>query len=268
MSMRVSHRQLLSLAAPHEKLTQRQLAKEYRKLGNEMLRVMRSMPPSQALAGIAALESGHSQRLSEILRKNITRTMRDFAKEQLQSLGVPEGGDIGRAVIRAVTMRADAMARAEVAKVASRTGTWLTKGAQTWADDGRDKAAAYIRERFMGGMADRRSRTIGSQTILQAASEATDEAAKTLAEIGGGKVWKQWQARKDSKVRRCHAHADGQTVLFNQTFLVCNPDGKREEMRYPRDPAGSPGNTINCRCMVKWYRRKPKSAKPRPVLEN
>ena len=49
----------------------------------------------------------------------------------------------------------------------------------------------------------------------------------------------------DSKVRDDHAEADGQEVGMDEAFDVGG-----EQLMYPGDPAGSAGNTINCRCTV------------------
>lgn len=56
-------------------------------------------------------------------------------------------------------------------------------------------------------------------------------------------VLKTWSARDDSKTRPAHDRADGQTVPVNQPFIV-----NMEPLMMPGDPAGTPGNVINCRC--------------------
>jgi uncharacterized protein with gpF-like domain len=54
---------------------------------------------------------------------------------------------------------------------------------------------------------------------------------------------KEWVSQGDNRVRDAHLSADGQVVAVNQPFIV-----KGERLMYPGDPAGSPGNIINCRC--------------------
>lgn len=56
----------------------------------------------------------------------------------------------------------------------------------------------------------------------------------------------QWIATQDSRTRPAHRAADGQVVAKGDTFTVGG-----EELRYPGDPAGRPGNTINCRCALR-----------------
>lgn len=63
---------------------------------------------------------------------------------------------------------------------------------------------------------------------------------------------KRWDARDDSATRPGHRRADGQTVPINQPFIV-----NLEPLMAPGDPAGSPGNVINCRCKPFFSRRQP-----------
>jgi len=56
---------------------------------------------------------------------------------------------------------------------------------------------------------------------------------------------KEWLATPDERVREAHWDANGQVVGIDEPFIVDD-----EELDYPGDPAGSPGNTINCRCTI------------------
>jgi hypothetical protein len=47
--------------------------------------------------------------------------------------------------------------------------------------------------------------------------------------------------------RQEHADADGQSVGLNETFSVSG-----EDLMYPADPSGSPGNTYNCLCFLEY----------------
>lgn len=66
------------------------------------------------------------------------------------------------------------------------------------------------------------------------------------AEVGPG-LMKKWVIRAQGKggtpVRPAHLAANGQTVPVDEPFIVGG-----EKLMYPHDPAGSPGNIINCRC--------------------
>jgi uncharacterized protein with gpF-like domain len=63
------------------------------------------------------------------------------------------------------------------------------------------------------------------------------------------KMKKRWVHVPIARVPRIsHIEADGQTVDVNDPFDV---DG--EDLMYPRDPNGSPENTINCHCLMQPY---------------
>ncbi len=56
---------------------------------------------------------------------------------------------------------------------------------------------------------------------------------------------KVWRTQKDGSVRASHRAADGQ-IRFEDEFF----DVGAAKLREPRDPAGPPEETINCRCIV------------------
>jgi hypothetical protein len=55
----------------------------------------------------------------------------------------------------------------------------------------------------------------------------------------------EWLSARDSAVREAHADADGQVAGINAGFDVGG-----ESLAFPGDPAGSPENVINCRCVA------------------
>jgi hypothetical protein len=89
----------------------------------------------------------------------------------------------------------------------------------------------------IGSRAETITRTEGGR-ILEAASQARKEKA---AEVVPG-LQKMWLHGNTSKVPRItHVAANGQIRDVDQPFDVGG-----EQLMYPRDPAGSPENTINC----------------------
>jgi uncharacterized protein with gpF-like domain len=80
--------------------------------------------------------------------------------------------------------------------------------------------------------------------ILEAASQARMEKA---AEVVPG-LQKQWQHGVSRMPRVSHLAAVGQVRDVDKPFAVGG-----EALMYPRDPAGSPGNTINCSCYTVPY---------------
>lgn len=82
-------------------------------------------------------------------------------------------------------------------------------------------------------------------------AERVEAAAKTFAPPE-----KTWKSLGDPLVRPEHRKADGQAIPGNLRFVVDSPlydqahygVGPQQLLRAPRDPNGSPGATINCRC--------------------
>jgi len=62
----------------------------------------------------------------------------------------------------------------------------------------------------------------------------------------GIRVQKKWLAILDSKTRDTHADLDGQVRDVDDPFI--SPSG--DELMYPKDPSGSPGEVYNCRCSM------------------
>lgn len=81
--------------------------------------------------------------------------------------------------------------------------------------------------------------------VLEAAGQARrEEAAKVVPGLQ-----KKWLHGESSKVPRItHIAANGQIRDVETPFDVGG-----EQLMYPRDPAGSPGNTINCGCYTVPY---------------
>lgn len=57
----------------------------------------------------------------------------------------------------------------------------------------------------------------------------------------------EWLSTQDDRTREAHlsVNIDPKVVPIDEPFVVMG-----EELMYPGDPAGSPSNTINCRCTV------------------
>lgn len=96
-----------------------------------------------------------------------------------------------------------------------------------------------------------RSDLIASQNIGLAEAWARQTEGKLindakLATATGkiAKVVKTWIAILDTKTRLSHAEADFQQVNIDDSYSV-----NGEALLYPRDPKGSAGNIINCRCV-------------------
>jgi len=100
-----------------------------------------------------------------------------------------------------------------------------------------------------------RADLIAMQEVGMMASEAKEIEANVLnqssVKIGGfaiaGLLKKSFNATLDKRTRIGHVAADARykfhPIPVNEKFVVSG-----ELLRFPRDPAGSPGNIINCRC--------------------
>ena len=89
-----------------------------------------------------------------------------------------------------------------------------------------------------------RAERIARTEVLRAYSIAQQSSLRQIADYVPA-LEKQWIATLDDRTRPAHRQAHGQVRSWDEPFTV---DG--EELFYPRDPGGSPENTINCRCVL------------------
>jgi HK97 family phage portal protein len=80
-----------------------------------------------------------------------------------------------------------------------------------------------------------------ARTTMTGAGNLGSKEAWIQSEVVEKKSW--LSALIPNRTREAHAAAHGQEVGLNEPFIV---DG--EELDYPGDPSGSPGNTIQCLC--------------------
>lgn len=95
------------------------------------------------------------------------------------------------------------------------------------------------RVKHVTGVSDGRAMTI-ARTEIHGALEAGSYEQALLVDPNGKKIW---LATEDERTRPTHRAADGQSVRIMQPFMVGGAP-----LAYPGDPAGPPGETINCRC--------------------
>ncbi len=77
--------------------------------------------------------------------------------------------------------------------------------------------------------------------IHSAAVKSQNEAVKATRI----KFQREWITAIDERTRINHLNANGEIVDMDERFKRTG-----ESLRFPGDPAGSPGNIINCRCVV------------------
>lgn len=95
-----------------------------------------------------------------------------------------------------------------------------------------------------------RAQTVAVTEVHRAWNMGAQAAALRVQADGAQVLMKRWDSREDSRVRRAHRDADGQTVPVSQPFIV-----DLEPLIAPGDPAGSPHNVINCRCKAHFSYR-------------
>jgi hypothetical protein len=83
-----------------------------------------------------------------------------------------------------------------------------------------------------------RTEMIARTEIQRSSNSSSQEIFKTF-----GAPRKEWLTAIDGRERPEHAAANGQIVAIDAPFIVGG-----EQLMYPGDPAGSAGNTIQCRC--------------------
>lgn len=86
--------------------------------------------------------------------------------------------------------------------------------------------------------------TIARTQMIAASNNANYYGATTFAGPGDTK---EWVATPDSRTRKDHRDAHGQTVPFDEPFIVGGERGM-----HPGDSSFSPAQLINCRCTFTW----------------
>lgn len=147
-------------------------------------------------------------------------------------------------------------------------GDQLTEAAVTelaaGLDAGEDIDALRARLRALfsrdgSQLGDTREERIARTESNRAWNAATLAAAEDMTGEGRPLV-KQWECRRDTKVREAHDDADGQIRLLDEPFTVGGV-----AMRYPGDPAAPPGLTVNCRCILRLAPERQASARESQV---
>lgn len=90
------------------------------------------------------------------------------------------------------------------------------------------------------------ARRISRTEAMTSTNGGRYDAGRALQAVLGEPLYKQWWATPDSRVRDAHWHAHMQVQPYEQPFIVGG-----EPLDHPGDPAGTGGNTINCRCVLR-----------------
>ena len=110
----------------------------------------------------------------------------------------------------------------------------------TAAGESFDKLAARVQDVFASS--DVRARRIARTEVISAANGAQFGYAGAVYN-SGQQMTKTWLATFDRRTRETHADAHGQTVAYDQPFVVGGA-----ELEFPGDPNGPAQEVVNCRC--------------------
>jgi hypothetical protein len=168
------------------------------------------------VAGIAAFSNELARRQNEV--EDLSQRLLNAPPRQRESI---------RRQIEAVTRQIDASTANQQAIVAQNIQTNLLERAPARSD--------LIASQNVG---------LAESWARQTEAELIDDANLIAANGEEVNVVKSWQAILDSRTRATHVAADNQEVRVNESFIVGG-----ESLKMPRDPNGSAGNIINCRCI-------------------
>lgn len=105
-------------------------------------------------------------------------------------------------------------------------------------------------QRILGKATRQRAANIAYTNVGMAYSAASYESMQA-ADALGIPIAKRWTKSGKLHPRPGHVAAHNQIVRVSQPFLIGDPrTGEVEELRYPRDPDASIGNTIHCGCIM------------------
>jgi hypothetical protein len=90
-----------------------------------------------------------------------------------------------------------------------------------------------------------RAVTIARTETIGAYNAGTLTAWLTAEQALEERLDKVWVSTHDQRTRHDHRDADGQRVALDGVFMVGG-----QSMRFPGDPAGPPGQVVNCRCTM------------------
>lgn len=87
-----------------------------------------------------------------------------------------------------------------------------------------------------------------AQTIARTETLTIVEQAQHQTYQASGVQLKRWLATLDPLTRFSHYKAHGQIKGIDEPFELTDEEGVTEELQFPGDPSGEPGNLVNCRC--------------------
>lgn len=202
---------------------------------------------------------GLSERLSELYGTgNLTAWLTNAGSyQQAQAAAARLGAPLLPSIVNERALDYIAIAENRLVRVAD--PLWVVVQGQLhdgmMAGESIEQLAARVAQSFESGEA--RARTIARTESVGALNTGTMDGVRALGDFGP--AFKEWLATDDERTRDDHYEADKQRVAVDEPFIV-GLDG--EELDYPGDPAGSPGQIVNCRCTVTFTDEPPEGEAP------
>ena len=218
----------------------------------EIARAMRAAAREYGESESIGLAIGeHKERVNRIIAVTYETAAREFAKPFYEKAA--ERGMVTKDFENFLRFMAAFVTTVGVQKVSQITETTegqIRRSVSEGIAEGLSlpQIAANIRARAPQ-IASVRSAVIARTEVHSAAMWAQVEAVRETGLV----LRKQWVAAKDERTRTLddgpfdHAAMDGETVDMDKAFIVGG-----EELEFPGDPSGSPGNIINCRCVMNF----------------
>lgn len=199
---------------------------------------------------------------AEVLaRDRLTAAFRggdELVQGALLSIGRPSLLGISPELLQAVIEVTTDQVRSVWGELGARLKTTVRRAAIGITDPNEaiKSLASVIRDVKTFGSAENRAETIIRTEVNRTFSLATQKRMEQSDERLGRGLKKFWLDADDDRVRDAHRIAGERygvkgepgPIPVGKAFLV---DG--EELMFPRDPRGSAGNTINCRCVSVPY---------------
>lgn len=111
-----------------------------------------------------------------------------------------------------------------------------------------------LREEYAAVATDTAARIAWSET-LQATESVRYESSRVSVTRTKDRIRKVWFTMSDNRVRDSHQKVNGRSRFVDHRGWGGRPGKFRvggDMLRYPRDPQGSAGETINCRCFLEY----------------
>jgi len=243
-----------------ERITQRIARRFERGLHSEISGAIRDAADAHEDGrSIDAAVDAHGEAVQRLLERMWTSAFTDIGERVLSQLddeerGLPIVGErkqLPDSIQRALQSFISRWGARKVTQITSATQSWIRRAIERGVEEGMSvpEIGGAIRSRAPQ-IAAWRANTIARTEAHSAAQNGSLQVA-----MDSGKVRVKHWAHVDDHRTRTHDNSDWdhtavEDVPIDQPFRV-----NGEELMYPGDPSGSPGNIINCRCAVTYRTR-------------